>query len=71
MQFEMAANVHLEGTIMLEALTKIKLTTDAEGNVVPHVVSNIKTMLRKAAEMTPDNVAKSKFEKMIEFMEEY
>lgn len=71
LRFEMAANTHLEGTNMLEALKRIKLDTDEEGNIQEHVVQNIKTMLRKAAEMTPDEVAKGKFQKMLDFMEEY
>ncbi|MDA2922202.1 hypothetical protein MYX07_02965 [Patescibacteria group bacterium AH-259-L07] len=71
LRLEMAANTHLEGTNMLEVLNRIKLGTDEEGNIKEHVVRSIKTMLRKAVEMTPDEVAKGKFQKMLDFMEEY
>ncbi|MBI2552815.1 hypothetical protein HYW17_05980 [Candidatus Uhrbacteria bacterium] len=71
LRFEMAANTHLERTNMLEAFNRIKLDTDEEGNIKENVVRNIKTMLRKAAEMTPDEVAKGKLQKMLDFMEEY
>ena len=71
LRFEMAANTHLDGTNMLEAFSRIKLDTDEKGNIKEHIVRNIKTMLRKAVEMTPDKMAKVKFQKMLDFMEEY
>ena len=71
LRFEMAANTHLEGTNMAEALNRIKLDTDEEGNIEEHVIRDIKTMLHKAIEMTPNEIAKGKFQKMLDFMEEY
>lgn len=68
-QFEQAAKEYLDGTNILLALSGIKLETHEDGCLKEHVVRNIKTMLRKAEEMTPDEVAKEKFGKMLDFME--
>ena len=69
--FEIAANTHLEGTNMGQQLTRVKLETDDLGKIKQHVIKNIRTLLKVAMEMTPDELVRQKCGKMIEFLQDY
>ncbi len=62
---------YLYGTVMLNVLAQVNLDTDSDGSVALHVLDNLKAMLKKASEMTPDEDAKIKFDNMQAFLAPY
>ena len=70
-EFSDAINDYLQGTVMLHALAQLQLKTDTEGNIELYVINNLRMLLRQAAEMTPDEIAKIKFENLQAFLAQY
>lgn len=69
--FLLEAEERLDGTNLLDAFKRIQLETAEDGSIAEHVVQNIKSFLIKAIEMTPDDEAKDKFDRMLKFLADY
>ena len=50
---------YLEGTMLGLLIDRVNLQTDGQGNVLPHVIRNIKTTLSTAMKMTSDVAVKT------------
>ena len=70
--FQIAANLYLESTVVLDKMLEgMKFNTDAKGNLKPETIDSIMTMLNTAIKMTDDEIAKRKFQNMLNFMKDY
>jgi hypothetical protein len=56
---------HLEGTMIGQLMGRIKLQTDEQGNVLPHVIRNIKMALGIVMKMSPDPEVKGACKKTL------
>ena len=68
---KIAANTHLEGTNLGELIASVRLDTDNDGNVLPHVIDNLRKALKVACDMTKDDIIARKSKAMHDFLEEY
>ncbi len=69
--FRAAVDEYLEGTNMAVLLSQTKLQTDSDGNLEPHVVSNLRKMFLKGDQMSADETVKWKFRQMLDFLDKY
>lgn len=63
------ADTILSGTMIRQMISGIKLKVDAEGNVEPFVIENLKKMSRVAARMTPEVVVQDKLRRFLTWLE--
>ena len=70
-ELQAAASKFLDGTELCSIMTRMSVDTDPDGNVQPHVIGNLRSILQAVIQKTPDPGVRLKWEAMHKFLETF